>query len=99
MSNEIDEKTITKIAKLARIKLKDEEKPHYASELSAIMKFVEQLQEVNTDNVPIMTSVVSSKLPLREDKITDGGYAKDIVANAPKSDFDCFVVPKVVDAG
>jgi len=95
----IDEKTITKIAKLARIKLKDEEKAHYAKELSAIMNFVEQLQEVNTDNVPVMTSVVSSQLPMREDKITDGGYSKEIVANAPKSDFECFVVPKVVDQG
>lgn len=95
----IDEKTITKIAKLARIKIKDEEKAHYAKELSSIMKFIEQLQEVNTDNVPIMTSVVSSKLPMREDKITDGDYAKEVVANAPKSDFDCFVVPKVVDQG
>jgi aspartyl-tRNA(Asn)/glutamyl-tRNA(Gln) amidotransferase subunit C len=99
VSADIDEKTITKIAKLARIKLKPEEKAHYAAELSSIMNFVEQLQEVNTDNVPIMTSVVSSKLPLRDDEVTDGGYEKDIVANAPKSDFDCFVVPKVVDQG
>ncbi len=96
---EIDEKTITKIAKLARIKVKDEEKAHYAKELSSIMNFVEQLQEVDTDNVPIMTSVVSSELPMREDKVTDGGYAKDIIANASKSDFECFVVPKVVDQG
>ncbi len=96
---ELDEKTIKKIAKLSRIKLKPEEISHYQRELSSIMNFVEQLQEVNTDNVPIMTSVVSSKLPLREDKVTDGGYAREIVANAPKSDFECFVVPKVVDAG
>lgn len=95
----INEQIVTKIAKLARIKVKDEEKAHYARELSSIMNFVEQLQEVNTDNVPIMTSVVNSKLPLRKDEVTDGGYPKEIVANAPKSDFDCFVVPKVVDAG
>ena len=96
---QFDEKTITKVAKLARIKIKDEEKAHYAAEVSSIMKFVEQLQEVNTDNIPIMTSVVNSQLPRREDKVTDGGYAKEIVANAPKSDFECFVVPKVVDQG
>ena len=95
----LDEKTITKIAKLARIKIKDEEKAHYAAELSSIMKFVEQLQEVNTDNIPEMTSVVNSTLPMREDKVTDGGYAREIVANAPVSDFECFVVPKVVDQG
>ena len=96
---EIDEKTITKIAKLARIKIKDEEKAHYAVELSSIMKFVEQLQEVDTDDVPIMTSVVSVALPMREDAVSDGGYAREIVANAAKSDFECFVVPKVVDQG
>lgn len=95
----LDEKTITKIAKLARIRIKDEEKAHYARELSSMMNFVEQLQEVNTDNVPIMTSVVSSQLPMRKDEVTDGGYAREVVANAPKSDFDCFVVPKVVDQG
>ena len=96
---QLDEKTITKIAKLARIKVKDEEKAHYATELSLILKFIEQLQEVNTDNVPIMTSVVSSQLPMRADEVTDGGYSREIVANAPKSDFECFVVPKVIDAG
>lgn len=96
---EIDDKIITKIAKLARIKVTEEEKPLYIKELNSIMNFIEQLQEVDTNNVPIMTSVVSSQLPLREDKITDGGYAKQVVSNAPKSDFECFVVPKVVDAG
>ena len=95
----IDEKIITKIAKLARIKITDEEKPHYIKELNSIMKFVEQLSEVNTDDVPIMTSVVNSKMTMREDKVTDGGYTSDITANAPVSDFDCFVVPKVVDQG
>jgi len=98
----LDEKTITKIAKLARIKIKDEEKAHYAEELSAIMKFVEQLQEVNTDNVPIMTSVVSSKLPMREDKVTDGGIRDKLLANTPSDNPTAkargfFAVPKVVE--
>lgn len=95
----IDEKTVTKIAKLSRIKIREDEKAHYMNEMNSILAFIEQLSEVNTDNVPIMTSVVKVKNPMREDKVTDGGYAKEIVANAPKSDFDCFVVPKVVDAG
>ncbi len=96
---QISEETVQKIGKLARIKVKPEEKSLYAKELSAIMNFIEQLQEVNTDNVPIMTSVVSTQLPRRKDEVTDGGYAKEVVANAPASDFDCFVVPKVVDQG
>lgn len=95
----MDEKTVTKIAKLARIRVGDNEKAHYAAELSTIFGWIEQLQEVNTDGVPIMTSVVESALPMRQDKISDGGYASEVVANAPKSEFDCFVVPKVVDQG
>lgn len=95
----IDEATVTKIAKLSRIKIRDDEKAHYARELSSIMNFVEQLAEVNTDGVPEMASVSDVKLPLREDVVTDGEITKQILANAPKSEFDCFVVPKVVDAG
>ncbi len=95
----IDEKTVTKIAKLARIKIADSEKAHYAKEINTIVGWLEQLAEVNTDNVPLLTSVVEAKLPRREDKVTDGGYAREVTANAPKSEFDCFVVPKVVDQG
>mgnify|MGYP000269917152 CR=1 FL=1 len=95
----IDEKIVTKIAKLARIKIADAEKAHYAKEISTIVGWLEQLSEVNTDNVPLLTSVVDTKLPRREDKVTDGGYPREVTANAPKSEFDCFVVPKVLDAG
>ena len=95
----IDEKTVTKIAKLARIKIADSEKAHYAKEISTIVNWLEQLAEVNTDNVPILTSVVESRLPRRADEITDGGYTKEVLANAPKAEFDSFVVPKVVDQG
>lgn len=95
----IDEKTVTKIAKLARIKIEDSEKEHYANELSTILNWIDMLQEVNTDNVEIMTSVANQTLPMRKDEVTDGGYSKEVLANAPTSDFDCFVVPKVVDQG
>jgi aspartyl-tRNA(Asn)/glutamyl-tRNA(Gln) amidotransferase subunit C len=97
--NMIDEKTVTKIAKLSRLKIADSEKAHYANEISTIIGWLEQLAEVNTDNVPMLTSVSENKLPQRADEITDGGYAPQIVKNAPKSEFDCFVVPKVVDQG
>lgn len=96
---EIDEKTVTKIAKLARLRVEDSEKAHYVKELSTIFKWIEQLQEVDTENVPIMTSVVDSALPKRVDEVTDGGYQEDVTANAPISEFNCFVVPKVVDQG
>lgn len=95
----MDEKTVTKIAKLARIRVREDERAHYAKELSTIFGWIEQLQEVDTDGVPIMTSVVNVPAPMREDKIIDGGYTAEVLANAPKAEFDCFVVPKVVDQG
>ena len=95
----IDEDTVTKIAKLARIKVADDEKAHYAKELTAILDWAEQLQELNTDDTPMMTSVAYNTLPMREDNVSDGGYTKEILSNAPQSDFDCFVVTKVVDQG
>lgn len=95
----MDEKTVTKIAKLARIRVREDERAHYAAELSTIFGWIEQLQEVNTDGVPIMTSVVESALPLRVDEISDGGYSEAVLKNAPKSEHSCFVVPKVVDQG
>lgn len=95
----IDEKTVTKVAKLSRIKVEEGEKAHYAKEMNTILNWMEQLQEVNTDGVPELTSVANIKLPLREDAVTDGEKTSQILSNAPKAEFDCFVVPKVVDAG
>ena len=93
----LDAKAVAKIAKLARIEVTDAEKEHFAREISGILKWVEQLEEVNTDNVPQMTSVAAVKLPWREDKVTDGNQQEAVVKNAPKSDYGCFVVPKVME--
>jgi aspartyl-tRNA(Asn)/glutamyl-tRNA(Gln) amidotransferase subunit C len=93
----IDTKAVAKIAKLARIAVSEEEKEHYASEISKILKWVEQLSEVNTDGVPLMTSVSQVKLPLRKDIVTDGNQQEAIIKNARESDYGCFVVPKVME--
>lgn len=93
----IDESAVTKIARLARIRVSAEEKAHFARELSGIIAFVEQLSEVNTDGVPQMVSVADMRLPWRADAVTDGGRQEEIVANAPKADYGCFVVPKVME--
>lgn len=93
----LSEKEVRKIAKLSRIKLTDEKVVHFQEELSNILKWVEQLQEVNTDKVPPMASVVNMHSPSREDKVTDGGCRDDILANAPDSQYGYFVVPKVVE--
>ena len=94
----LDTKAVAKIARLARIAVTDEEKEHYAREISGILQWVEQLGEVNTDGVPQMTSVAEMKLlPWRNDVVTDGNQVDAVVANAPQSDYGCFVVPKVME--
>ena len=93
----LDTKTITKIARLAHIEVSDAEKEHYVKELSGIFTWIEQLNEVNTNNVPPLASVSDTALPWREDKITDGHKRDAILANAPSSDYGCFVVPKVIE--
>jgi aspartyl-tRNA(Asn)/glutamyl-tRNA(Gln) amidotransferase subunit C len=94
---QVDEKTVWRIARLARIKITDEEAKSLESELSQILNWVEQLGEVDTSNVEPMTRVVAQKLKKREDRVTDGGIADDIVRNAPMVDDHYFVVPKVVE--
>lgn len=93
----IDSNAITKIAHLARIAVSEEEKTHFAEEISGILQWVEQLSEVNTDGVPMLASVSNIKLPLRKDMVTDGGQSDDVLKNAPDSDYGCFVVPKVME--
>lgn len=93
----IDSAAVTKIARLASIEVTDAQKEHYARELGGIMKWIEQLSEVNTDNVPQLTSVSQTTLPLREDVVTDGHKRDAVLANAPMSEHGCFVVPKVIE--
>ena len=93
----MDKETVAKVARLARIKVTDEELDKYAPQLSHIMGWIEQLSEVNTDNVEPLPSPVDIALPLRKDEINDGGYAEDVLANAPETMEGFFVVPKVVE--
>ena len=93
----VDEVTVRRIAHLARIKITDEEAAGLESELSAILDWVEQLDEVDTATVEPMTCVVAISLKQREDVVNDGEKADEIVSNAPMSENDLFVVPKVVE--
>lgn len=94
---QVDEKTVRRIARLARITMTDDEAKSLEGEITGILNWVEQLGEVKTDDVEPMTRVVAQKLAMREDKVTDGGIADDIVKNAPMIDDHYFVVPKVVE--
>ncbi len=93
----IDKNTVTKIARLARIKVTEDEKDVLSRELSSIMKMIEELGKVNTDGVEPLTSVVQMQLYEREDKVTDGGMQEKILTNAPEQTAGFFVVPKVVE--
>jgi aspartyl-tRNA(Asn)/glutamyl-tRNA(Gln) amidotransferase subunit C len=93
----VDAATVKRIGRLARIRIEESEVATYQGELNAILGFVEQLNEVNVEGVEPMTSVTPMQLRRREDKVTDGGYAGKIVANAPLSEDNFFEVPKVVE--
>jgi aspartyl-tRNA(Asn)/glutamyl-tRNA(Gln) amidotransferase subunit C len=93
----VDNATVRRIARLARIAVKDDEVEHLKGELNAMLAFVEQLSEVNVTGVEPMTSVTPVKMRQRSDEITDGGIAPDVLANAPARQGDFFMVPKVVE--
>ena len=94
---EVDEATVRRIARLARIKMSAAEAKGLDKELNGILDWVRQLDEVDTSAVEPMTRVVPIELRKREDKVTDGGIADDIVKNAPLVEDHYFVVPKVVE--
>jgi aspartyl-tRNA(Asn)/glutamyl-tRNA(Gln) amidotransferase subunit C len=85
------------IAKLARIAMSDEEIERLVPEINNILDWVEQLGEVNTDGVEPLTAVIPNTLRLREDKVTDGDYRDDVLANAPLAEHGFFAVPKVIE--
>jgi aspartyl-tRNA(Asn)/glutamyl-tRNA(Gln) amidotransferase subunit C len=93
----VDEATVRRIAKLARIAVADDEVEHLRGELNAILAFVEQLQEVNVEGVEPVTSVTPMAMKMRKDEVTDGGIPDDIVKNAPATQDHYFLVPKVVE--
>ena len=92
----VDRATVKRIARLARINVGENDLPRLAEELSSILHWIEQLNEVDVSNVEPMTSVVAMKMKKRKDEVMDGYYPSDIVRNAPATEDDFFVVPKVV---
>ncbi len=93
----VDKATVARIAHLARIGVRDEELEPLAAELSGILQWIEQLNEVDTAEVPPMASVHDQVLRWRGDIITDGGKQDEITANAPDGEYGFFAVPKVIE--
>ncbi|MEL6245095.1 MAG: Asp-tRNA(Asn)/Glu-tRNA(Gln) amidotransferase subunit GatC [Pseudomonadota bacterium] len=88
---------VRKVARLSRIAVPEDRLEGLAGELTGILGWIEQLNEVDVDGVEPMTSVVEATLPMREDVVTDGNKQSDVLANAPKSEDGFFVVPKAVE--
>ena len=93
----VDVQRVKEVARLARIAITDQEAQELTGDMNEILGWVEQLDNVDITNVEPMTAVVDTKIKLRSDEISDGNYAEKIVSNAPKSEDDFFMVPKVIE--
>ena len=93
----IDLKTVKHISKLARISVNDEKARKLEKDLNSIFKWIEQLNELNTDKVEPLTSILNQSLRSRKDEISDGKIREKILKNSPKENEEFFVVPKVVE--
>jgi aspartyl-tRNA(Asn)/glutamyl-tRNA(Gln) amidotransferase subunit C len=93
----VDAATVKRIGRLARIRVEENEVEKYQGEINAILGFVEQLDEVDVTGVEPMTSVTPMQLRRRDDVVTDGSYPEQVVANAPLTEDNFFMVPKVIE--
>jgi len=93
----VDAATVRHIARLARIAVSDSEVEALAPELSNILGWIEQLQEVDVAGVEPMTAVIPNTLRLRDDVVTEGDRQAEILANAPLAEHGFFAVPKVIE--
>jgi aspartyl-tRNA(Asn)/glutamyl-tRNA(Gln) amidotransferase subunit C len=93
----LDRSTVEKVAQLAKLAIDEDDKDRLAAELNAIIGFVEQLSELDTEGVEPMTSVVQANSPLRADVVNDGNIPDKVLANAPERVQDFYAVPKVIE--
>ena len=93
----IDKDTVKHISKLARISLDEKKINNLSKDLSSIMKFIEKLNELNTDKITPLTSIINASLKSRDDEIKDGRIRDQILKNSPENNKEFFVVPKVVE--
>ena len=93
----ITKDTIRKISNLAKISIADQEVEKLETEISSIIRWVEALNEVDTDNIDPMSNSLTGVLRMREDLVTDGNKVSDILSNSPVDDENFFVVPKVIE--
>ena len=93
----MDAQTVTKIAFLSRLKIDDDKVESTLHEFNGILRWVDQLKEVNTDGVEPLVSVNQNSITMRKDEVTEGNQSQAILANAPMKEYGYFAVPKVVE--
>jgi aspartyl-tRNA(Asn)/glutamyl-tRNA(Gln) amidotransferase subunit C len=93
----VDERMVARVAGLARLKLAPAEAGPLAQELNNILGWIDQLQAVDTGSIQPMNAVIPNSRPWREDEVTDGHIAADVLANAPEAAHGFFAVPKVIE--
>ena len=94
---EFDKKSLLKLGKLARISISDDKLNNLSKDLNSILKFVDKLKEIKTDQVDPTSNSLNQKLEVRDDKVDTKNSAEDILENAPEKEMDFFVVPKVIE--
>ena len=93
----IDKDTVKHISKLARISLNENKVESLSKDLTSIMKFIENLNKLNTDKTAPLTSIINASLRSRKDEVKDGKIREQILKNSPEKNVEFFVVPKVVE--
>ena len=93
----IDKDTVKHISKLARISVDERKINNLSKDLSSIMKFIEKLNELNTDKTTPLTSIINASLKSRKDEVKDGKIRDQILKNSPEKNEEFFVVPKVIE--
>ena len=93
----ISKDDIIKVSELARLEFKGEELEKFTEQLGNILEYIEQLNELNTDNVEPTSHVLDMSTPLREDKVVEWLSTEEVLKNAPESEDDFFVVPQVIE--
>ncbi len=93
----IDKDTVKHISKLARISLDENKVESLSKDLTSIMKFIENLNKLNTDKTEPLTSIINASLKSRKDEVKDGKIRDQILKNSPEKNEEFFVVPKVIE--
>ena len=93
----IDKDTVKHISKLARISLDEKKVDNLSKDLTSIMRFIENLNKLNTDKIEPLTSIINASLNSRKDDVKDGKIRDQILKNSPEKNEEFFVVPKVIE--